>query len=76
MYWRWWLQMRTDLEECVGKMRVLQDRQAQYGVVEKEAAFLRGALESRQVFCCIHSVIRNHRDSMTRQYDPSRQIGS
>jgi len=42
------LEMRRDLEECLAKMRSMQDRQAELFLVEKEASFLRGTLESRQ----------------------------
>ena len=43
------VEMRRDMEECLVKMRRLEDRQAEMGLLTQEAAFLRGTLESRQV---------------------------
>ena len=42
------IQTRRDLEECLQKLRTMQDRQGALYLVEKEASFLRGTLESRQ----------------------------
>jgi len=41
-------ELRRDLEDSLGKMRVMQDRQAENALVDKEADYLRGALESKQ----------------------------
>ena len=43
------VEMRRDMEECLVKMRRLEDRQAEMGLLTQEAAFLRGTLASRQV---------------------------
>ena len=42
------IETRRDLEECLQKLRSMQDRQGALYLVEKEASFLRGTLESRQ----------------------------